>query len=63
MNFLKELINPKSFDNAFLFFPFLTLQNILLNIDMKENVFTIILVTILHWIVNTWYTTRKKLDE
>lgn len=61
MNFFKSLLRPKSRDNTFVFFIFLIVYNLLLNINIKENAITILLVILAYWIVNTWMTTREPL--
>jgi len=61
MNFFKKLINSKNIDNTFVFFIFINLYNVFLNINIKQNAIMILVVTILFWIVSTWLNTRKKM--
>lgn len=55
MKFLNTMFSSKTFDNVFVFFTFLAIYNVILNINIRENALSIILVTILYWIVNSFF--------
>lgn len=59
MKFLNTMFSSKTVNNVFVFFIFLAIYNVILNINMRENAFSIVLMTFLYWIVNSFFMDQK----